>query len=59
MRFRKLATMVAGVAAVMILVAQKVRADDWVINGEVQMFIPFWYTLQEAVCRYMISSGCF
>lgn len=59
MRFRKLATMVAGAAAVTVLATQKVRADDWVINGDVQMFIPFWYTLQEAICRYMISTGCF
>ncbi|MEK7637204.1 MAG: hypothetical protein AAB402_02295 [Patescibacteria group bacterium] len=44
--------------AVMSAAAGKALAD-WDINGEVQVFIPFWYTLQEAVCRYMISSGCF
>lgn len=59
MRFRKLVTMVTGAAAVTVLATQKALADDWVINGDVQMFIPFWYTLQEAICRYMISTGCF
>lgn len=28
---------------------------EWVINGQVQWLIPFWYTLEEAVCTYMIA----
>ncbi len=57
-RFLKLRRTLVATVAVTSAAAGKALAD-WDINGEVQVFIPFWYTLQEAICRYMISSGCF
>ena len=44
---------VAAAAAVPLLATK--AYPDWVINGEVQVLIPFWYTLEEAICRYMIA----
>ena len=32
-------------------------AHAWVINGQEQPLIPFWYTLCEAVKAYMIGDG--
>lgn len=51
MKFRKLAAFLAG--GTLMMVPKTARAE-WIINGQVTM-LPIWYTLEEALCHYMIG----
>lgn len=56
MKFRTAFTKFSAFATGMVvLLMPRLAHADWVINGQVQTLIPFWYTLEEAVCAYMIS----